>query len=75
MENNLIIVGSVTYAIKAKELLFSKNIKAYIERNRNTREFGCGYGVYVPKEAYKAFNILNESGIRVLAFVRKEDMV
>ncbi|MEG1427215.1 MAG: putative Se/S carrier-like protein, partial [Oscillospiraceae bacterium] len=63
----LIIVGSVTYAMKAKDLLFSSGIKAYIERNKRTREFGCGYGLYVPHRIEEAEQILLRSGIKVLA--------
>lgn len=44
----LIVVSSVTYALKSRDLLFQRGIKAYIERLPRTRESGCGYGVYVP---------------------------
>ena len=43
----LIVVSSVTYALKSRDLLFQRGIKAYIERLPRTRESGCGYGVYV----------------------------
>ena len=45
----LIVVSSVTYALKSRDLLFQRGIKAYIERLPRTRESGCGYGVYVPQ--------------------------
>lgn len=39
----LIVVSSVTYALKSRDLLFQRGIKAYIERLPRTRESGCGY--------------------------------
>ena len=37
----LIVVSSVTYALKSRDLLFQRGIKAYIERLPRTRESGC----------------------------------
>ena len=37
-----IVVSSVTYALKSRDLLFSRGIKAYVERLPRTRENGCG---------------------------------
>ena len=50
----LIVVSSVTYALKSRDLLFQRGIKAYIERLPRTRESGCGYGVYVPQRTDEA---------------------
>ena len=41
----LIVVSSVTYALKSRDLLFQRGIKAYIERLPRTRESGFGYVV------------------------------
>ena len=61
-----IVVSSVTYALKSRDLLFSRGIKAYVERLPRTRENGCGYGLYVPQHADAAERILREAGVRVL---------
>lgn len=65
-ERPLIVVSSVTYALKGRDLLFSRGIKAYVERLPRTRENGCGYGLYVPQHAAEAERILREAGVRVL---------
>jgi hypothetical protein len=67
----LIIVGSVTYAMKGREILFNHGIRAYIERLPRTPDTpGCGYGIYVPERADEAEQILREADIHVLG--RKE---
>lgn len=66
----LIVVSSVTYALKSRDLLFQRGIKAYIERLPRTRESGCGYGVYVPQRTDEAERILRDAGVKV--FYRAE---
>lgn len=72
VEKNLIIVGSVTYAMKSKEILFSNGIKSYIERNKKTKEYGCGYGVHVVGNIDEAIFLLRKNGIKILAMLEKE---
>lgn len=69
-EKRLIVVSSVTYALKSRDLLFQKGIKAYVERLPRTKESGCGYGVYVPRRTDEAERILREAGVKV--FYRAE---
>ena len=46
----LIMVSSVTYAMKGKELLKSYGIRAEVERTpKNSQSKGCGYSLYVPQ--------------------------
>ncbi len=65
-EKTLIVVSSVTYALKGRDLLFARGIKSYVERLPRTRENGCGYGLYVPRRAEEAERILRAAGVRVL---------
>ena len=69
-EKPLIVVSSVTYALKGRDLLFARGIKAYVERLPRTRENGCGYGLYVPRRIEEAERILREAGVKV--FYRTE---
>ena len=48
MGKPLLLVGSVTYAMKSRDILFKRGIKAYVERIPPSAGTGCGYGVYVP---------------------------
>lgn len=72
MEKNLIIVGSVTYAMKAKEVLFSNGIKSYIERNKKTKEYGCGYAICVFKNLDESVDLLRKNGIKILEVLENE---
>ncbi len=73
MGKPLIMVSSVTYAMKAKELLVHYGIKGYVERVPKTEETGCGYGVYVPNGADAAEKVLRENGIKVLGRMGQDD--
>ena len=68
MAKQLIHVGSITIAMKAKDLLRSAGLKAYIERTKRLSErVGCGYSVYVVNgSTVHAENILREAGINIL---------
>lgn len=70
----IIIVGSVTYTMKAKELLDKFGIKSYIEKTSNYRKTkGCSYGLYVPKQPQKAFEILTNNNINVREIIYRDD--
>ncbi len=73
MGKPLIMVSSVTYAMKAKELLTRHGIRGYVERIPRTAETGCGYGVYVPQGADTAERILRENNIRILGRMEQDD--
>ena len=66
MGKPLIVVSSVTYAMKGRDLLFRHGIRGYVERIPKTGDTGCGYGIYVPQGADAAERILQENRIRVL---------
>ena len=68
----LIMVSSVTYAMKGKELLKSYGIRAEVERTpKNSQSKGCGYSLYVPQNTDEAENILKENGIKVMGRAKR----
>lgn len=72
----LIMVSSVTYAIKGRELLSDYGIKASVERTpRKSSKQGCGYSLYVPHKTDEAENILRENGIKVLGRAERRNFV
>ncbi len=73
MGKPLLMVSSVTYAMKARELLVRHGIKGYVERIPKTAETGCGYGVYVPVGADAAERILRDNNIKVLKRMEQDD--
>lgn len=66
MNKPLIMVSSVTYAMRGKEILAANGIKAYVERLPRSKETGCGYGIYVPGQTDRAEQILRGQGLRIL---------
>ncbi len=66
MDKNLIIVGSITYAMKSKEILSSNGILSYIEKITDSiPDAGCGYALNVPHDFDSAYNILKKSGMKI----------
>ena len=72
MGKPLIMVSSITYAMKSKEILSRRGFKVYVERVPHTSEaVGCGY---VPQRTEEAQQILQRSGIRILGRMERADL-
>lgn len=66
MENNLIMFGSVTLAMKSRNLLLKYNIKSGLVRTPiHLNQKSCGYSLYVPNDFEKALAIIRSNGIVV----------
>lgn len=66
MENNLIMFGSVTLAMKSRNLLLKNNIKSGLVRTPiHLNKKSCGYSLYVPGNFEKALKIIRSNGITV----------
>ena len=64
MKKELIYIGSVNKAFKAKEILKHNNINSSIEREISKNNKGCGYNILVVDgEKEVAINILEQNGI------------
>ena len=73
MNNELILLPSVTYAMKAKSTLDQYKIRSYIQRTpKNTGIRSCGYCLFVPENTEEAELLLRKSGIRVLGRAARE---
>lgn len=67
MGKPLIMMTSITHAMKAKEILFRAGIKANLVRTpRHANSGGCGYSLYVPNDADRAEEILKNAKIKIL---------
>ena len=63
-------VGSLTYAMKGRDLLQKNGYKAYLTRNPQPEEDeGCGYVIYVSDIDRHCFSVLKSNGIKVLGVV------
>ena len=73
MNQELILLPSVTYAMKAKSILDKHNVRSYIQRTpKSVRIKSCGYCLFIPHRADEAERILRESGVRVLGRAERE---
>ena len=72
MGKPIILLSSVTYAMRGRDLLMRYGKKAYVERVASNGKTGCGYGLYVPKDVDEAEKILKENGIRVLGRAERD---
>ena len=73
MNKELILLPSVTYAMKAKSILDRRSVRAYIQRTpKSVKIKSCGYCLFVPHNADEAERILRENGIRVLGRGERE---
>lgn len=67
MQQLTISVGSITHAIKGRDLLRKLGIKAHIERKTNTDDgVGCGYVIVSKGNRQQIVNALNNYGIKIL---------
>ncbi len=70
MNKKGIKVGSLTYAMKGRDLLQKNGYKAYLTRNPNPdTEDGCGYVIYVNNIDRRCFSILKSGGLKVSGVV------
>ncbi|MBQ1187009.1 MAG: DUF3343 domain-containing protein [Clostridia bacterium] len=64
---NIIVTGTVTYAIRGRDLLRNNGISATVERNSSgLGRYGCGYGIVIRSDVDKALEILNRNSIKVI---------
>ncbi len=67
MDQPLIMMSSITYAMRGRELLQRNGIKSVIERTpKNSQRQGCGYSLRVPSGIEEAERILKENGIKYI---------
>lgn len=67
----IIVLSSITYALKAQELLKSNGIYSKITRSKAVRSVrGCGYGISVdPILSEKSESLLVSSGIPIIGSI------
>lgn len=73
MGKPIIMVSSVTYAMKGRDILFERGIRSYIRRSTRTSKKGCGYSLYVPEHADEAEQILREAQVHILGRMDEEE--
>lgn len=59
-------VASITYAIKARDLLRKNKFKVYVEKSTGRMKKGCEYSVIVDRDCDGAVRILKNAGIKII---------
>ncbi|WP_255575743.1 DUF3343 domain-containing protein [Caproiciproducens faecalis] len=72
MGKPMILISSITYAMKSRDILFSYGIKAYVERKSGGNTAGCGYSIYVPDRTDEAERILRDAGVKILGRAERD---
>ncbi len=71
MNRNLIVFGTITYALKAKDLLRRNGIKATVERiSTGKNGKGCSYAVIFEGDALQVKDVLQNAGIKNFNFAK-----
>lgn len=69
MGHYVVSTGTITYAIKGRDLLRSLGYKAYVERRLSgIGSKGCGYVIVFEGNPEKAKAALSKAGIKILGF-------
>lgn len=73
MKRYLIVTGTVTYAIKGRDILRKKGFKASVERSGSVSDSeGCGYSILVEGNIELAQKILREARVKILKITEKQ---
>lgn len=72
MRGYIITTGTVTYALKARDILRKNGFKAGIERiTAGKGSAGCGYAVIIYGDINTAEKLLREAGVKILEINEK----
>ncbi len=71
MKRYIIATGTVTYAIKGRDILRKKGFKVKIERTTGKATLGCGYAIILDGDIKEAEKLLRENGIKILEISEK----
>lgn len=67
MQRHIISVSSITYAIKGRDFLRKKGIRAFVERRTNDKgNVGCGYVIVATGKINNIVADLQGIGIKIL---------
>lgn len=68
MQSFLIITGTVTYALRAKDILRRYGYDVMVKKPQKMNvSMGCGYGVQTRGDIEKIKKLLLDSGVKILS--------
>lgn len=71
MKEIFVVTGTVTYAMRAKEILAKNGFSADVKKwNDKSGKFGCGYGIVLRKNAVDEIkDLLIENGVKIIDII------
>lgn len=68
---NIVVTGSITHAIRGRDLLRKNGYKATVERNSGgLGRHGCGYGIVVEDDPNEVRTFLENKGVKIIDIAR-----
>ncbi len=68
----VIVTGTVTYAIRGRDILRKNGFSASVERNSSgLGRHGCGYGIVVTGNIDNAVEILKSNAVKIIEVNKK----
>ena len=72
MKRYIIATGTVTYALKGRDLLRKYGFSVKVERITGDKTLGCGYVLVLTGDINEAERILKNAGIKVLKITEEQ---
>ncbi len=73
MQEYFIVTGTITYALKAKDILRKNGFNAMVQKlSLQEENIGCGYAVLIRGNIEKAMEILKKAEVKVLKIIPKK---
>ncbi len=69
--NYIIVTGTVTYAIRGRDLLRRNGYNANMEKTKSGLKNGCGYSITVSGDIEQIEYLLRDAGIKILEIIEK----
>ncbi len=66
MGKYLIVTGTITYAIRGRDILRRHGYAANMEKTKGTLQHGCGYSITVSGDIDKIETILKNAGVKII---------
>lgn len=69
--NYKVVTGTITYAIRGRDLLRKNGYNANMEKTKSGLKNGCGYSITVSGDIEKIERLLRDAGIKILEISEK----
>ncbi len=64
----MIVTGTITYALRARDVLRRHNIMSTVKKpTKSKTTMGCGYGILVRGNIENIKELLSKSGVKILS--------